>query len=74
MICRLKVVAGLEMLERQPHPIQRLSRASLVGQRIWLSFEVHCLDGLVDGPVEVIRVGDCLMGEVMCFSRLLKKC
>ena len=45
-----------------------LSRDSLVGQRIWFSFEVQSLDGVVDVAVEDFRVGEGLMGEIMGFE------
>ncbi len=40
----------------------------MIGQRTWLSSDVQGFDGLVDGPVGVIRVGEGLMGEVMGFE------
>ena len=45
-----------------------LSRDSLLGQRIRLSFDVQSLDGVVDGAVEVFGVGEGLMGEVVGFQ------
>ena len=51
---------------RRPH--LTLSRDSLVGQRIWLSFDVQGLDGVVDGAVEDFCVSEGLMGEIMGFE------
>ena len=45
-----------------------LSRDSLVGQRIWFPFEVQGLDGVMDGPVEDVCVGEGLMGEIVGFQ------
>ena len=45
-----------------------LSRDSLLGQRILLSFGVQSLDGVVDGAVEGFGVGEGVMGEVMGFE------
>ena len=35
-----------------------LSRDSLVGQRMWFPFEVQGIDGVVDGLVEDVCVGE----------------
>ena len=48
--------------------VSDLSRDSLVGQRIWLSFDVQGLDGVVDGAVEDFCVSEGLMGEIMGFE------
>ena len=45
-----------------------LSRDSLLGQRMCFSFEVQGGDGVVDGSVEGLRVGEGLVGEVMGFK------
>ena len=46
----------------------RLSRDSLVAQRLWFPFEVQGLDGVVDGLVEDVCVGEGLMGEIVGFE------
>ena len=45
-----------------------LSKDSLVGQRIWFPFEVQGLEGVMDGPVEDVPVGEGLMGEIVGFQ------
>lgn len=45
-----------------------LSRDSLVGQRIAISFDVQYHDGLMDGRVEALDVGEGLMREMMGFQ------
>src|SRR3954452_5939924 len=42
-----------------------LSRSSVVGQRMVVSFGVELHDGLMDGAIEVFRFPERLMGEVM---------
>jgi hypothetical protein len=40
----------------------------LIGQRIWFPFEVQGLDGVMDGPVKEVCVGEGLMGEIVGFE------
>ena len=40
----------------------------MVGQRKWFPFEVQGIDGVVDGLVEDLCVGEGLMGEIMGFE------
>ena len=62
---RFRVLDAWESIESD-HRALGISRDSLLGQRIWFSFDVQSLDGVVDGSVE--GVGEGLIGGIMGFE------